>query len=53
MSLYRLECVILVHGDSLDAAVQEFTEQLDLLGTQFGAIADVYIANAEGIEELE
>jgi len=51
MSLYRIECVIHVHGDSLDDAVQEFTEQLNLLGTQFGAIADVYIANAEAVEE--
>ena len=53
MSLYRIECVVLVHGDNLEDAVQEFNEQLTLLGTQFGVIADVHIIAAEGIEELE
>ena len=53
MSLYRIECVILVREDSLDGAVQELTDQLQLLSVQFGAIENVHIATAEGIEELE
>jgi len=51
MSLYRIECVILVHGDNLDDAVEEFEHQLNLIDKHLNLLADIRIISAEEVEE--